>query len=427
MFFYIEGLFFWVKGGLHMKTTVSLFFVIALLMISVLYAHAENEAVDYAMVLKRLERLERENAVLKDEISALKMGKTVHEGKSAVTRSNKEINAIFYGFIQTDMVYEDDSVPAYVMTYMASLNEQESDDFGICAGGSRFGFSFDGTGIGEDIALSGKLEADFQGESISATADKSFRLRQAYVQADKGNLSFLLGKAWNFIAPFNPGSLTGTALWYIGNIGHRKDQAILSYKPHDSLKLQVGLIDSETGSATNFNHPILGTYMTYECDLLKLGLGGFYANEEVLETGDKSKMAGISGGIKAKVTDKVELKAEGYIGRNMDTFLTGGYSVNGIYDGEPIKNRGGFAQVSFFPWNKTKIVVGSAIDDVYTDDIVDETIWDYNFTWFANFSYQLTSNYVYGFEYQRLETRYFDEDKTKADTNRVMFSNRYTF
>lgn len=410
-----------------MKTTVSFFIIVVLLSFSSLTAYADNKDADYAMILKRLEKLEKENAVLKDEIATLKLGKTIYNGKSAVTRSNKEINAIFYGFIQTDIVYEDDSVPAYVMSYMASLNEEDADDFGICAGGSRFGFKFDGTTIGESIRLSGKLEADFQGESISATADKSFRLRQAYVQADKDDWSLLLGKTWNFTAPFNPGSLTGTALWYIGNIGHRKDQIILSYKPADKLKLQVGIIDSETGEDTNFNHPILGTYLTYESDLLKLGMGGFYANEEVLETGDKSKMAGVSGGFKAKVTDKIELKAEGYIGQNMDAFQTGGYSVNGIYGGQPIKNRGGFAQASIFPWEKTKIVLGSAIDDVYSDDIVNETIWDYNFTWFVNFSYQFTTNYVYGVEFQRLETRYFDEEKTKEDTNRVMFTNRYTF
>lgn len=413
--------------NLQMRRFLAFLIVAAFLSTPVIALADAGADVDYTDLVKRLEKLEQENITLKNEIKNMKPSTSVVGGTSNFKGSNSAITTTFYGFLQTDLVFENDTIANHGLSYYATLGEEATDEFAMCAGQTRFGFAFDGPAMDNGVKLSGKIEADFLGETSSTTSDKSFRLRQAYAKATGEKWNLLVGKTWNFISPLNPSALTGTALWYAGNLGHRKDQVILTLMPAEKLQLQLGIIDAEVSASSNFNYPIVGSYIKYDLGAVKLGAGLVYGKEEIVATGEKTELVGLTGGVTAKVTDIIGLKAEGYVGRNMDSFLAGGSAMSGVSNDSGIKNRGGFAQVEVAPCAKSKIVIGAGIDDVYTADIVNEKVWNYNFTWFANYTLKLTPNYMWGLEFQRLQTKYFDDASTKENTSRVLMVNRYSF
>lgn len=410
-------------------------FIAAIFLLTPLRVSADQAAdVDYANLAKRLDKLEKENQILKEKVEKLTAiiksdvtPSTAVEGKSNLNLSEPGVSALFYGFVQADMVYENDAQRGNGITFFAELGEDDTDEFIIAGSQTRFGFDFDGLTIGETVTLSAKIEGDFLGESYSASSDKSFRIRQAYAKASGEKFSLTAGKAWNFMSPLYPDVLTGAYLWFGGNMGYRNDQLILGYDVFDDLNFQIGLIDADSNSETNLNHPIVGSYLTYHPGNVELGLGVFYGNEEIVDTGDKSKILGVTGSLTAKVHNKVSLKAEGYVGQNMDSFYVGGLALSGVKDNQPIKGRGGFAQVMLLPSEKSEIVVGAGIDDIYSTKLDSYLVWDYNFTWFANCKYNFTSNYMWGLEFQRFQTKYFDTASSKENTSRVQVVNRYSF
>lgn len=407
---------------------IFIFFIAAIFLSIPITAIADQGNVeDYSKLVQRLDKLEQENQLLKKQVAKLMSKSKSEAAESNFKVSEPELTAEIYGFLQADMVYENDAQRGNGITFFGELGEDSTDEFIMAGSQTRFGFNFDGATIGETIILSAKLEGDFLGESYSETSDKSFRIRQAYAKAAGEKLSLTVGKSWNFISPNNPDTLTGALLWFGGNMGYRNDQLILGYDICQDLNFQVGFIDADSNSGSNLNHPIAGSYITYNPGNVEIGLGVFYGNEEIVETGDKSKILGFTGGISAKVHDKITLKAEGYVGQNMDSFYVGGLGLSGVKNNQPIKGRGGFAQVSLLPSEKAEIVMGAGIDDVYSTEIDTYLVWDYNFTWFANYRYKFTPNYMWGLEFQRFQTKYFDQAATKENTSRIQVVNRYSF
>jgi hypothetical protein len=96
---------------------------------------------------------------------------------------------------------------------------------------TRFGVDYSGPkvpGLG-DADLSGKLELDF--ENGGSESRQIIRIRHAYLQLAKNDVSILAGQSWDVFSPLFPTVDNDTLLWNAGNLGDRRPQFRFSYDP----------------------------------------------------------------------------------------------------------------------------------------------------------------------------------------------------
>ncbi len=88
-----------------------------------------------------------------------------------------------------------------------------------------------------DAGLSGKLELDF--ENGGSESREIIRIRHAYLQLKKDDVSILAGQTWDLFSPLFPTVDNDTLLWNAGNVGDRRPQFRVSYEPEATARAMV--------------------------------------------------------------------------------------------------------------------------------------------------------------------------------------------
>lgn len=410
------------------------------------------ESPEFAALVQRVEKLEKENATLKQELSDVREEIVVLRSetesvsvavdkpkKSIVVTSKPPVKIQMYGFVKADGIWNDSQIGelSFAAPVESGANGADNQEFTMNLRDSRIGFDFEGPPIGKDGIVKGKIEADFYGDTLSDDdASPDFRLRQAYVDLVFPEWDFLAGQTWAFFAPLNPDTLMFQVLWRQGNLGDRHPQFILSRRFEDvlggQLKLRLGAVEGATSLESLDGLPHLGGWAQYDTEFLgmplMLGLGGLYGEQDLATTiSTNTDVWAGTAGFKLRFNDLFSLVGEGYTGAGLAPFRAGSPTAvrTGDGTGTSVRTTGGWVQLTYQHSPTLKFNLGTGIDDVQTDGTGTATIWDYNYTYYANFKHKLTASVWWGMEYQRLITKYTQQ--AGGDGNRVMSSIAYVF
>lgn len=394
-----------------------------------------DQKIDIQGLLKRVDRLEKENQSLRDELieirRQIKQIDTVEDepADKNVMVSKPPVNIDMYGFVKVSASNDSTTGGELVVCAASDATDNEDDEFNISARETRAGFNFTGPTVGEEGKLSGKFEFDL------LRGDETFpqmRTRHAYAKLEFPRYDVTAGHTWDFFTPLGPSTLNHGWLCRGGNLGLRSPQIILKNKFPDALggdvSTNIGIIDTNTDTQERMGLPAYGAYVDWEGEIfgkpLYLGIGSMSGRAEDRITGDDLDMWALTGGLTLGFTDKVALKGEFYNGANLAPF----FSTNnaGVDNGEPVRSGGGWAQLSLKPVDRTQINIGGGSDNIYSDIITTlGTNWEYNYTYFMNCQRDLTENLCLGVEYQYFRTKYTDDDI--GDLGRVQTSLIYKF
>src|SRR5579862_9182347 len=158
----------------------------------------------------------------------------VHRGDLDVGGGNK---LKFYGFLRLDVALDSQRPnspqgPLFIESPDPGLGgKPDAGNYTMHPRLTRFGVDYSGPkvpGLG-DADLSGKLELDF--ENGGSESRQIIRIRHAYLQLAKNDVSILAGQTWDVFSPLFPTVDNDTLLWNAGNVGDRRPQFRFSYDP----------------------------------------------------------------------------------------------------------------------------------------------------------------------------------------------------
>jgi hypothetical protein len=423
-------------------------------------AHAE---VDMDELLAKIEKLQQENEELRDqqrrdsrkfseELEEVKKVLVELRGKPLETCGKKEREDYFppavsckepiklYGFFKGDMIYNDSQVGEWGA---AAPSEGGGDDneFLMAVRWSRLGIKVNGPELPGGGKLDARVEADFVNVNPSqGDADRhpSFRLFQAYANLEYKDWGILAGQAWDFFSPFDPNMINAAWLERGGNIGYRHPVLRFTYRFRDvaggTLTTQAGVIDT-TLLQNDTGYPITAGYAYYENEIMGLpyylGAGAIYGQQRISNniTGYVDLWAATMA-FRLQANDKLYFKGEGFIGQALQDFWGGSTASVITYPdgtGKAVPSRGGWVQATYMPVKKVEINCGAGIDDVVLAENpnIPLSVWDYNYSLFTNFKYELAADLWWAIEYQYFKTKYLEQPS--GDANRLQSSVIYRF
>ena len=343
-----------------------------------------------------------------------------------------------YGFIKADFAYDDSRVNNgnYARWVESEATNKDDSQINITARQSRFGLKFGGPEL-TDINLSGKVEVDF----YEGGAENKNRLlmRHAYMKIDRPDrgCSLIAGQTSDVISPLMPSTLNYTVGWWVGNPGYRRPQIRLT-KTLDAVVFEGaltrtigddwGFSPGDTGEDADF--PTVQARIGFTYDItgdgskkLVVGVSGHYGKEEydVDETGAGQDFDSWSTNLDLTVplSDTIKLMSEVWQGKNMDAYLAGiGQGVNQTMLTE-IESKGGWAALSFGPYDAVSFNIGAAMDNPDDNDLNDGNR-SKNTAYWANILYNLNSAAQVGLEISSWDTEYknqADGDSLRAQTS----------
>jgi hypothetical protein len=297
---------------------------------------------------------------------------TVHRGGLDVGGGNK-LN--FYGFLRLDVDVDSQRPnspqgPLFIESPDPGLGgKPDAGNFTMHPRLTRFGVHYRGAkvpGLG-DADLSGKLELDF--ENGGSESRQIIRIRHAYLQLAKNDVSILAGQTWDVFSPLFPTVDNDTLLWNAGNLGDRRPQFRLSYDPRVgrgrwSITSAAGLTgaidaqdldnntyrDGEESGKPNFQGRIGYAQPLWVADQsASLGVSMFYGWENT----SKAIIGRTLFHAQAENVDYtlplaniLSVRGEGWWGRNMSDVRGGaGQGIN-VTNGREIRGRGGWSELS---------------------------------------------------------------------------------
>ncbi|MFH0754570.1 MAG: hypothetical protein V2A70_08395 [Candidatus Omnitrophota bacterium] len=407
---------------------------------SVSFALPASAQVTLDDVLKRVEALERENSMLKDQVMALKNAPAPVASYAAAPAGNfleTKFKTKMYGYIKADAVFNDSALTTtggtLSMYPTSETTTKHNDNFAMAANETRLGFDIEAPAMDDGGVVSGKIEGDFWSSTNTGSV---FRLRQAYAKLAYSSWDVLAGQTWDFFSPLGPSTLDFGYGWNAGNIGDRHPQVILSNKIADDflggkLSTKVGVVDPNLSTQSTSGFPVSGALAQYDGKVLSVPttvyVAGIYGRLES-QTGTKYRDALYAGtsGMTIKLTDWLSLKGEGYIGSGLSTFRSAGFSTTAIDNGnQGIDSRGGFAELTLKPIKKLESNTGLGVDVVTSPLTSAATTWKRNNMYYTNLKYSISKDLLVGIEYQRFKANF--ADNTKGSDNRVQTSVIYKF
>lgn len=361
-----------------------------------------------------------------------------------VVKSNFGVQ--IYGRLKADMSYDTARTDTgNFARWVESEGSEGSDDlFNLTARESRLGVNLSGPDT-ESIKTTGKVEIDFYEGGTENKAQ--FMMRHCYIQAawPELALSLLAGQTSDIFSPLAPSTLNYSVGWWVGNIGYRRPQVRLSktvtatddvklgfdFGPSRTIGDDWGNDPGDTGEDSGF--PTLQGRASVSFPALAslvatAGISGHWGQEEYDPEAEGSSEDFNSWSVDADLTlplhQKVTLKAEGFTGMNLDTYLGGiGQGVNRT-EMDEISSLGGWAAVDVKPVDKWTCGVGVGMDNPNDGDLNkgDKT---QNVTTFGNVKYDITKALCTGLEISYWNTQY--KDKSTGDSVRFQTSLIYTF
>jgi hypothetical protein len=122
----------------------------------------------------------------------------------------------------------------------------------------------------------------------------------------------------------------------------------------------------------------------------------------------KEKSWSVNGDFYLPITDRIELKAEAFVGYNLDDYFGGILQGVNPLTGSAIKTVGGWLQVKYVQSEKLKYHIGFGIDDPRNSDLNDG-MRSRNGVYFGNVVYTLIPPVDIGLEYSYWDTEYKGE------------------
>ncbi|MGD9158926.1 MAG: DcaP family trimeric outer membrane transporter [Desulfobacteraceae bacterium] len=162
------------------------------------------------MLQERIERLEKELKELKALINKNTAdNQTMAVKKETPAASDKRANDFSvkpYGYVKLDASYDDSTVTNgnYVVLVPSEAAVENDNEFNITARQTRLGLDVTAPEY-NGVKIAAKAEIDFYGDGPTPHETKAEPfLRHAYLNINKGNLSFLAGQTWDVVSPLNP-------------------------------------------------------------------------------------------------------------------------------------------------------------------------------------------------------------------------------
>ena len=403
-----------------------------------------------------LEDLAKENATLKKELQdlrklveeRLKPAEGVPAGEEKTLRqeidelkkalpANKfpmlsSLKVELYGFIKLDASYDTAHVRPgnYAYWVDSEATNRHDNQFNMTANETRLGLNISGPQVGE-VMTSGRFEMDFCGGGPENKSTPMLRL--AYVKVDWPEYDFniIAGQNWDIISPLAPNGINYLVNGFTGNIGYRRPQVRISQgvEVNETSKVllegglfrtigdvpYVGGVDSGSDSGFPTMQARMGiTFPMLTAKPTTIGFSGHWGVEEYDippgTYGDDIAFNTWSGNVDLAmpIAGPLSLKAEGYMGENLDTYVGGiGYGVNPAA-GREIAARGGWACFSIAPVQAWEFNVGGGFEDNDKNDMVGmaATSRTYNRNFFGNVLYNINKAAQVGIELSQWKTDY---------------------
>ena len=460
-----------------MKICAALFTValLAIFCTSVFAADDAALADENAQLRSRVDKLEQELASIKEmllqqakasqqaqkpvKVEELTEGDIAKLSELLAEKGDKKLvksglNIDIYGFIKADASYDNSRTTTgnFVKWVDSESNNKNDDEFNMTANQTRLGMNITGDEDG-GLLTSGRIEIDFYGNG-TAENKSGILLRHAYMKLDwpDDNFSIIAGQTSDVISPLYPTTLNYSVAWWAGNIGYRRPQIRLtkgfSLNENTSLKLEgaiartIGrtslLADPDSESGEDAGYPSVQGRVSVTTPLLNklpttVGVSGHYGREEYdIDTEGQNKKFeswSLNLDMHQPINDWLALKAEGFVGENLNQYLGGiGQGVNidttKARHYREIGSQGGWVAASITPQGRWTYNLGYSVEDVERGDL-NTGDRSQNRSIFGNAIYSINKNTSIGFELSQWHTERVGE--SDADDLRAQTSFIYKF
>lgn len=402
---------------------------------------------DVSLILRRLERLEEENAKLRAEVVALRtkvdsLTPTVPERLEIAERRIEEQAATkveaanrfpieVSGMALFNTFYNSQgSGGVDVPTQASAANNRAAG--GLTFRQSIFGLQFHGPRTVFGAAVSGSAFGDFWDGTTESTGNLSFRVRTAEVALDWQRRGVTVGLLKPLISPHNPNSFATVGvspLTASGNLWRWQPQ--IRYEERlGGLTLQAAVMQTSeqaglaNASLAQTRRPSLQLRSVLMRSRFELGVGGHLSESRVLDQSVPSRVFSLDWLIKP--IEKVEISGLFFNGSNVHHM--GAFRQSFRFDGNgavgAVRSRGGWAQLAVAATSRISLNLFAGIHDDRNADLLSGQNGR-NRTGGANIMFRVAPNVLLSFE--TLQTRSLFLGLSERRVNRYDLSLAYLF
>ena len=324
-----------------------------------------------------------------------------------------------YGYFKFDMSYDSDLMSVGNFARWATPNSGDAiPTTSITAKQSRFGMNINKGDI------SGKLEIDFYGVG-SAENKGGVLFRKAYAEAKLANLTIRAGQDSDVISPLVPSTINYPVAWWAGNIGYRRPMLKL-FGSHKTINWTLALArniggdlngDGIDDGSAGILPEVQGRLAITLLKNYTVGLSGHIAQMDTLGEEGKYKSWSANLDLNLKITPKITLSGEAFLGTNMAAYL-GGIANASTYNG--IDTQGGWVNLKIKPNAKHSLSTGFSMDDP-CDCELNDGARSKNIMFFANIYHDILDGFLVGFEISYWSTEYKNMDTATAMRGQIAF------
>ena len=325
-----------------------------------------------------------------------------------------------YGLFKLDMSYDSDLMSAGNFARWAVPNSSDAiPTTSITAKQSRFGMNI------KKGDISGKVEIDFYGVG-SAENKGGVLFRKAYAEAKFTNFNIRAGQDSDVISPLVPSTINYPVAWWAGNIGYRRPMLKL-FGIKNSINWTIALARNIGGdlNGDNIDDGSAGVFPEVQGRLgftllenYTAGISGHFAQLDTLGDDGKYKSWSANLDLNLKITPKITLSGEAFVGSNIAGML-GGIANASTFDG--IDTQGGWINLKIKPNSKHSISAGISMDDPCDCDDLDDGTRSKNTMVFVNYYQDILQGFLLGLELSNWTTEYKNMDTASVLRGQIAF------
>jgi hypothetical protein len=352
-----------------------------------------------------------------------------------------------YGYLWGNTVYETER--SYTGDYTLWVNSATT------AGEGTFHADGKNTRLGIDVGgprlscfgnamTGGKIEIDFQ-NSFATENRGAILLRHAYVEVKNDQFRLLAGQTWDVASPLMPNTVTCAVSWDAGNTGFRRPQLraerffdisdMLLFTVQGSANAVV-VTDAYTGVTSDHSGwPLMEGRMAMTvgqrgkgCYPIEVGVSSLIGEERFNFSNARDLPARtwmFCLDLKAPVTQYFGFQGEWFTGENISSFFGGIGQGYNFTRRSTVHSHGGWMETYYYWTPQWHSHVGYGLDDPNDDELTAVDARTFNQAYFGNVMYDITKQFVIGFEVTQWRTVY--KDQLPGESVRFEFMARYAF
>ncbi|HEV3196991.1 MAG TPA: hypothetical protein VGZ73_03765 [Bryobacteraceae bacterium] len=425
-----------------MKSNRSIFYCVALAVGLALPSLAQTNA-DLKQILERLDRIERENDLLRQELRVLR--EELHPSGSPSVEERLAVQESRIAEQAQTKVESSQRFPirltgtALVNAFINSKQNGGADyptAASLTRGNATGGASWRQTTIGLDYrgpqaiwggTVRGSVFMDFNG-GTSLPNNQMIHLRTAEIAIDWSSRTFMVGQDKPIFSPRNPDSLAQvgvTPLAGSGNLWFWEPQARFEQRfklsEQTTLRVQAGVVQTSEFLAnlpTSFTVPLERyrpggearveiAYGSKAGRRIEIAPGFHYSTSHVAGASVPSDVASIDWLLAP--TDRVEFEGAAFTGQNLANFGLGtlrqGFTVLGPRDALAIHAKGGWSQITLRATDRLSFHLMGGIFDGRNRDLLRGDA-GYNHSYGGNLFYRIAPNVIVSLETMQMRTLY---------------------